>query len=427
MKKFLLMTLSCLLCIFMLSPALAEGALEAVTGMDQFEGCIAVANDYYAEGDGRTFNHVVLASSEALVLIAASKPDDGQWQADVISTTAVYQHGQMERVLHLWQGFDGFVLQYGEDDEAGTERYTFTYDEETGEYFLSEAYYYTGMAYHNNNLRTDKRGMMFWCSGPENSFVPIGDALWLTDGITLSEFNIAQTPSTMAEINNLNRTANVLAYEGPEWQGGKTADVLAAEANTLAFAAVPLVTQADTILTDDPFGLQRALVNLPAGTEVTGLAQCGEYYAYVEAALEGQTIRGFVPMKDLMTKYDRVLTTGDDLLSADIRWDVINALTGKWFPKDRYDESELLILFTNGGYRTKRALGDDYYDPEGNFRVYDVENGDGSTYEMWLFTEDNNNICYTLRLNEDGTITLTDQEGQSTVMERNEYSSYGNG
>lgn len=498
MKKMLLITLSCLLCMSLAVPASANGwglkgdVYDIVSETNRFDGYSAVADDGNAEYDARyTVNHAVLENRYHAVLIATVRKGD-EWKSKTISTTAVFQPGdatkeepKLVELLHESGSFS-FVLKY-DGKGPGGEHYTFCYDFDKDEYILREAYFVTADPMYDNNYIPDDKGMLFWSGGPDRTFLPIGDAMWLNDGITLEEFNIAQTPRSIAEIRNLNRTAQALALEGPEWvvrnqwKGVKGAGNLAvysapderswraaegkasvslggdvevigtadgwsliqyevsprtsrigwvkeelAKNETIAFAEVPLVTQADTFLTDDPFVSQYRHMEIPKGTELTGLTRAGEYYAYVETTNNGQLIRGFVPMKDLITKYDRVITTGTDRLMADVRWDVMDALTGKWFPANGYDEGKLMILFTDGGYRTRRVQDAGDYDPEGNFRVYDAAEGDGSTYELSFFTEDNREYSCLIRLNEDGTVTVT-RDGQETVYDRNEYSSYGNG
>ena len=62
---------------------------------------------------------------------------------------------------------------------------------------------------------------------------------------------------------------------------------------------VPVRATTDTYLTDDPRVSQRPLTAIPEGTELSALTTYYPFYAYVETALEGQTIRGFVPLRDL--------------------------------------------------------------------------------------------------------------------------------
>ncbi len=495
MKKFLLITLSCLLCVSMTIPALANewglrgGVYDIVADDDRYDGYSAIADDGNKQLEGRHVNHAILQNRYHALLIAAQR-EDNCWAAQTLSTTAVYQpgdpRGEYPNTPSLSHADDGFVLKYGDNGES--ERYTFVYNQETGDYLLHDVRYsYADRGeWYSDSYILHNEGLLFWQSGPGETFLPIGDALWQTDGITLGEFNIAQTPRSMTEVRNLNFTAAALmegdalsvhalregekngarlaVYSAPDeasWRAaeGKASVSLGDEVQiygaengwtligyevsprtsrigfvqaelagdaALQLASVPLVTQADTFLTDDPFVSQYAHLTLPKGTEITGLAQCGEYYAYVQTQKDGQLIRGFVPLKDLMPKYDRALTTGTELLTADVRWDVIDALTGKWYPADRGSAQEKLVLYADGMYRNHMPGDSTLNKITANFRIYDVEGGDGSTYLMVVRTEDNLEFTYTLRLNEDATITLTNDVTQS-VYRRDEYSTFGNG
>ena len=497
MKKFLLMTLSCLLCVSLTAPALANGwglkggVLDIVMDTDRYDGYSAVADTGdldWTWAAGATVNFAALENRYHTVLIAASKKMVGDWQADVISTTALYQPDDATKD-------DPKLLEFFADDvgnlkiKYGPDNYTFTSYDLTGTYYLSDVNYGDDInPWFSDGFQATDRGLEFWAAGPSDTFLPIGDARWLNDGITLEEFNIAQMPRSMADIRRINRTGEVLALDGPEWTvrsewkgvkgsgnlavysapdasswraaEGKAAVSMAGDLDIIGcvgdwvlvqyevsprtsrigyiqadlakdelieFAATPLVAEVDTFLTDDPFVSQFKQMTIPAGTELTGLAKAGEFYAYVETEKDGQAIRGFVPLKDLMTKYDRVMTSGTDLLSADVCWSVMEALVGKWYTGNDYTNKT--ILFADGGYRLNYNSweGEAKFEPEGNYRVYRLADSDGSTYEMKFFTEDNVVTTYTLRLNEDGTVTVTNQNGVEIVYCRDEYSTFGNG
>lgn len=74
----------------------------------------------------------------------------------------------------------------------------------------------------------------------------------------------------------------------------------------LYFVRTKAETVANTYLTDDPDVSQFAQFSVPAGTTLTCLGLYNDYYAYVEAGEKngkltggGNTIRGFVPLRDL--------------------------------------------------------------------------------------------------------------------------------
>lgn len=489
MKRFLSMALSCLLFAALTSPALANeyglrgGIYDIVTSSDRYEG-------YSCPGSGadsgnrrvqeRYVNQAILENRYHRLLIAAWR--DGQvWKTDAVSTTAVYQPGDPrgEYPNHPVVRHDGngFSLSYGEN-----EQYYFVWKD--GQYVLHTVKYDITSDYGDSYLTSDD-GFQFWQSGMANTFVPIGDAIWLTDGITLEEFNITQTPRSLSELRRLNAVRTLLdesegtelaitavsgekkgqklaVYSAPEKSSyrsssGKAAmstggaygvlgvedgwtlisyevsprtsrigyvQATLAEGAELVWKNVALVTAVDTFLTDDPLVSQYAQTYIPAGTEVTGLSRLGEYYAHVAWEQDGQPIRGFVPLKDLQPKYDRVLSAGDDLLYADIRWDVMDALIGKWDERGSSDRSRM-IFYSGGAYRNHMPGDGSRYREEGNFRVYDGENGD---YELYICTEDNVEYCYTLTLNQDGSITVISEDGSVIrTLHRDEYSSIGNG
>lgn len=65
------------------------------------------------------------------------------------------------------------------------------------------------------------------------------------------------------------------------------------------FDAVPFIAGTDTFLTDDPVFSQQCYRKIPAGTQMVGLSGFDGNYVYVEVTMVEETIRGFVPMKDL--------------------------------------------------------------------------------------------------------------------------------
>lgn len=68
----------------------------------------------------------------------------------------------------------------------------------------------------------------------------------------------------------------------------------------LSFANEEQVLLQDCAMTDDPFMSRTAIAQLAAGTQVTALADFGDYF-YIETTVDGQTVWGFVPA-DAITK-----------------------------------------------------------------------------------------------------------------------------
>ena len=461
-------------------PGLSGGVYDVVTQDSRYDGYTAVADDGNDYQSGWHVNHAVLQNRYHAVLIAAYR-EDGRWKARNISTTAVYQPGSVPEGLAsptLTHQDGGFVLSYGE------EVYTFLRGEDQ-QYYLERAEFHPDDVYtYTSSLVWQPEGMLLWQSGYGGDFEPVGDALWQISSISLAEFNIAQTPRTMEEVRNMTTVTLALdAHAEPlqaafTWEGeakgrklpvyaapsaasyraaeGKASVSMAEEVQIygvedgwtlvsyevsgrtsrfgyiegayaggqrLQLAEVELVAAADTFLTDDPFVSQYAQAYIGKGAALTGLARCGAYYAYCEFTLGDTVYRGFVPLKDLTTRYDTAMTTGGDQLMADVCWDVMDALTGKWESSD--DEgSGRLIFFCGGEYRNHMPGDGASYREVGNYRIYAGENGG---YRLLIRTEDNRESHYELTLNADGTITLTDESGLSVVHRRDEFSTYGNG
>ncbi|MBQ3157240.1 MAG: hypothetical protein IJB81_10045 [Clostridia bacterium] len=483
MRKFLMTAPLCLLLCFPVLTASANswgltgGIYDIVSDDDRYDDDLysALADDGNARMNGRHVNHAILKSRYHQVLIAAARQGK-VWEAETISTIAVYQPGDARGASpSLTHVNGGFCLTYG-----NREAYTFL--EEDGVYRLADARYLMDQAY-SNSYSPHEEGLLFFQAGPENSGLPIGDALWRTDGITLAEFNIQQTPRSLAEVRRLNAVSDALSTDAPLlavqtcWNGtkeGRRLPVYAApdkdsfrasegkaavsmggdveilgtrqgwtliqyEVSTrtsrigwiegefaadvpLTFAAVPLIAAADTFLTDDPFVSQYAQAYIPKGAELTGLARCGEYYAYVSFRQGDSLYQGFVPMKDLHPKADRALTVDPETLYANAHWDVMDCLTGKWVQAE--GGSGRMILFFDGGYRSHMAGDSSPRQEVGNYRIYDSAEGG---YTLMIFTEDNQERVYGLTLNEDGSIDLWDSGAGSVRYVRPEYSTYGNG
>lgn len=69
--------------------------------------------------------------------------------------------------------------------------------------------------------------------------------------------------------------------------------------STCCFDSVSLMASTDTYLTDDPVFSQERYRMLPFGTRIIGLSGFSASYVYAEVTIDGETIRGFVPIRDL--------------------------------------------------------------------------------------------------------------------------------
>lgn len=491
MKKMLtLMLIAALLCSCVL-PASANGwgliggIYDIVSDDDRYEDYTAIADDgnerYGSSEYNRHFNHAVMSSRYHNVLIAAQR-EDKVWEAEVVSTTAVYQPGdeRANQVVLTHEGGGFYLVYLNPESGEPAEKYYFQHVE--GEYQLQGVRYHMDEEYSDSYIVQDG-GLLFFQSGPENAPQPIGDALWYTDGITLEEFNIEQTPRSIPEVRRINMVSEALTTDAEPlsvasvWEGvkegrklpvysapdkasfrsaeGKASVSMGGEVEilgtaegwtliryavsqrtsrigwiegefaqdaALTFASVPLVAAVDTFLTDDPFVSQFAQTYIPAGAVLTGLAQCGEYYAYVEFTQGSTLYRGFVPMKDLMTKFDRAIAP--DAPADDVRWEVMDLMVGKWYIDAGGSlMGDKCIFFADGSWSNHLPSFDSPDKVEGNYRIHDAEDG---AYTLVMRTEDNGEARFTLTLLENGAITLTNEDGEGSYI-RNEYSTYGNG
>ena len=73
------------------------------------------------------------------------------------------------------------------------------------------------------------------------------------------------------------------------------------EAGALVFSYTPAVLSSQAVLTDDPLGKTSSILSLNAGSQVTFLSKCylGSLWAYVETAIGGRPVRGFIPLSSL--------------------------------------------------------------------------------------------------------------------------------
>lgn len=65
------------------------------------------------------------------------------------------------------------------------------------------------------------------------------------------------------------------------------------------FDAVVFVANRDTWITDDPMLSQKWYAEIPSGTRIIGLSGWDASYIYAEVTIDGETLRGFVPIRDL--------------------------------------------------------------------------------------------------------------------------------
>ncbi len=142
-----------------------------------------------------------------------------------------------------------------------------------------------------------------WCAAGGKASVSLKETVWIL-GVTEN----AEGVWTCIEYNVSSRTARI----------GYVKANLTSGCDVCAFTGLLLNTAEDTGLTDDPDVSQYPQKEIPAGTELNVLAVYNAYYAYVESEIDGQTFRGFVPL--------RALQAGAEV----IRSDVMAQIAGEW-------------------------------------------------------------------------------------------------
>ena len=382
----------CLLLMMLPCAALANGwgapgtTVELFDGNREYSDYSCIANDYTK--DGQTVRLVMNSRYHNQLLCAELA--DGHWRVKNASTTAVYQpgHEKAEKVS-LDRYADGFTLFYPDEE------YEFSLS--GGEYVLSNAQ--VGDLSFSWSMKGvevyDDQSTVLWQVGE----------YWNEDAwVTLDAFNIELLPRSTDEVRRMNAVRALIAgggellgepimesadetlpvYSAPSEKSWRASDGKASvnlrdtnglfsygeidgwemieyqvslrtsrigyihrdsEPLVVRPPRVPVVTVAETYLTDDPNVSQFRQMTIPADAPLTALSCYGPFYVYVETELDGQAIRGFVPMRDLKPA---------ELPAASVDQD---ALVGAWLEtlEDRVDMAGRYLalgeigLFT--GYR----------------------------------------------------------------------------
>ena len=117
-------------------------------------------------------------------------------------------------------------------------------------------------------------------------------AVW-SKMVTLADFNIHQMPRGTADVQRMNEMAcGLQRFANVRKDGVKEI--------RQEWRHVPIQTVCGTYLTDDPHVSEAHQEELPAGTKLTALGYCGWAYVYVEAEVDGETLYGFVPQRDVI-------------------------------------------------------------------------------------------------------------------------------
>lgn len=420
MKRLLSLAAACLLLCTLALPALANdkgmigGLYDIVSDDNAYDGYTSAADSGNERVGDRHVNQAILTSRYHNQLLCGWR-NGKVWELEAASTTAVYQPGDElgeypdnPRLTHT---DDGFCLRYGDKEE-------FVFVWEDGEYVLERARFCIDKEPLSHSLQRTfddayGEGYLFWQSGEDGSFTPIGDDLWRVGRITLKDFNISQLPRSLAEVRRSYRTLEALEHHGSEpltvalhWQGtsgrndklpvysapdedsyraangkasvsiGGAIDVYGqvgdwtlisyqvsgrtsrfgffegsflSDVPQLVQRPVSLVAACDTFLTDDPLVSQYAQAYVPAGTVLQGYASLNAFYAWVSFEQEGEQIRGFVPAKDVYPEYDYVMSTGNDVRTDACDWDAVTMLVGKWDREEGSDAFPERLVIENSG------------------------------------------------------------------------------
>lgn len=234
---------------------------------------------------------------------------------------------------------------------------------------------------------------------------------------------------TMIEYEVSNRTSRIGFVNATLWD-----DLWALPLADDEASGVALRTARDTYITDDPNVSQYAQVLVPAGTEIRGLADAGDFYAYVAYEQGGQLIWGFMPLRDLEPVADNTFPHPDRVRTYDeFRWDVMETMIGKW---DYQDGAELvearLVLMGFGSCRLYTYQAGYRMTKECSWRVIDREPGmiypspDAPLYELLIVDEANEVMRFGIVEYADGTLTFMSEDASGQYV-RTEYSTYGNG
>ena len=282
MKKLRILLILCLTLAVTLPAASANSwnlngqllaMVEQTHDYDEYTGLVSDYNRKAAT------THTILTSRYHNQLIAVDEVKDG-WKDAIFSTTAVYQPSELDETGYpkITRTKNGFELAYPDIDE----RYYFElqHNNEGGAvYTLTEA--------QMGGVTVERQAEYFY-------LVTLGDdnAVWAVE-VTLADFNIHQMPRGTADVRRMNEMAcGLQRFANVRKDGVKEI--------RQEWRHVPIQTVCGTYLTDDPHVSEVHQAELPAGTKLTALGYCGWAYVYVEAEVDGETLYGFVPQRDVI-------------------------------------------------------------------------------------------------------------------------------
>ena len=318
--------------------------IEQTHDYDEYTGLV---DDYKSNTDA---TRAILTSRYHNQLIAVDEVKDG-WKDAIFSTTAVYQPSELDETGYpkITRTKSGFELAYPDIDE----RYYFELQHNN-----EGRTFYTLMEAQMGDVKVERIAEYIYqvTQGEESAVWPVG--------ITRGDFNIHNMPHRGVEdvrrFNEANEGLQYFACLYPEvvsgQKSGKKSYAVYSAPDTSSYRAakgkasvstgddynlyltvgdwslieyrvslrtsrfgwaqlgnhgdeatneivrVPMLTAFDTYLTDDPNVSEYHQAELPAGTKLTALSHVGSSwaYVYVEATVNGQVNRGFVPQRDVV-------------------------------------------------------------------------------------------------------------------------------
>lgn len=332
------------------------GTVEIFEGNRDYADYTCIADDYSRDEDTA---RLIMSERYHRQLICAEQAD-GHWRIAETSTTALYQPGNEKadkaRVDRIPEGF---ALFYPDEE------YRFAY--ENGEWALYWAQV-DGLIFSR-----EAAGELTVFDGSTTVIWQMGALGEENAALTLDRFNIELFPRSVMEVRRLNELRAVIAdggemlwepvteaadrllpvYSAPSEKSWRAAEGKAAvslkdteglytygevdgwqliaykvsprmsrigyiqaedEPRNGAFFPMDVRAARETYLTDDPGVSQIHEMTVPVGTELTALDCYGLFYAYVEMKLDGQAVRGFVPLRDLWLGSGYVASTMRDAL-----------------------------------------------------------------------------------------------------------------
>lgn len=277
-KRWILLILPLMMMVMPVASAngwgLPEALVPLVSNTNDYDDYYHLADDYARKENSA---RIIMQSRYHNQLIAAEKGADG-WKSVIVSTTAVYQPSEGYGVPTLTRTEDGFELAYPEAGEVY--RFALRHDS-TNQPMYTLVYAKMG------DMEVAKRENFGY-------LVTQGEdgAVW-SKMVTLADFNIHQMPRGTADVRRMNEMAcGLQRFANVRKDGVKEI--------RQEWRHVPIQTVYGTYLTDDPHVSEAHQEELPAGTKLTALGYCGWAYVYVEAEVDGETLYGFVPQRDVI-------------------------------------------------------------------------------------------------------------------------------